>query len=209
MTRLPVADEGLKIAAGVEVGAVALALVSPLLAVPVALAGLGILAFFRDPERSPPNDFESVVSPADGRVVFAAREGNVLRVSVFMSVTNVHVNRAPIQGVITRTLYVPGKFVNATLDKASADNERMRYLIRRSDGEAIAVTQIAGLLARRIVPFVQRGSKIAKGERIGLIRFGSRADVHLPLSAELLVNVGDKVRAGESIVASLPKRITT
>ena len=195
--------EGLKIAAGVEAGALATLLVFPPLAVPVALFGVAVLAFFRDPERTAPEDSAgAVLSPADGRVVYAGMDGDVMRVSVFMSVTNVHVNRSPIAGTIEKVKYRSGKFFNASMDKASEFNERMRYLIRRADGRAVVVTQIAGLIARRIVPFVTVGDTVTAGQRIGLIRFGSRADVHMA-PCDLKVKVGDKVKAGESILAIL------
>lgn len=196
--------EGLKIAAGVEAGALATMMVCPPLALPVALFGVAVLAFFRDPERTAPADPEqsAVLAPADGRVVYAGMDGSVMRVSIFMSVTNVHVNRAPVAGVVERMRYREGKFFNASLDKASEHNERMRYLIRRPDGRAVVVTQVAGLIARRIVPFVAVGDRVRAGERIGLIRFGSRADVHLA-PCVLKVKVGDRVRAGETVLAIL------
>ena len=194
--------EGLKIAAGVEAGALATLLVCPPLALPIALFGVAVLAFFRDPERTAPAIERAVLAPADGRVVYAGIDDGLLRVSIFMSVTNVHVNRAPVGGTVERMRYHEGKFFNASLDKASEHNERMRYLIRRPDGKAVVVTQIAGLIARRIVPFVAVGDAVAPGERIGLIRFGSRADVHM-MAADLKVKVGDRVRAGETVLAIL------
>jgi phosphatidylserine decarboxylase len=179
-----------------------------------------ILAFFRDPERVTPQIDTAIVSPADGLVTLIQKvapprelvmtdgtgapglDGTpVTRVSIFMSVFDVHINRAPIGGTVRRVVYIPGKFVNADLDKASEDNERQHVMIDRGDGLVIAFTQIAGLVARRIVPFVKPGDMIAAGQRVGLIRFGSRVDVYLPAGTEPKVLLGQKVIAGETILA--------
>jgi len=127
----------------------------------------------------------------------------VTRVSIFMSVFDVHINRAPIAGTVRRVVYIPGKFVNADLDKASEDNERQHILLERQDGVKVAFTQIAGLVARRIVPFVKPGDTVARGQRVGLIRFGSRVDVYLPAGTEPKVLMGQKITAGETILAEL------
>ncbi len=187
---------------------------------PLAFLTFGILAFFRDPERVVPQDERMIVSPADGMVALITQveppaellvddgsgsrglmPGPVTRISIFMSVFDVHINRAPIGGTVRRVVYIPGKFVNADLDKASDDNERHHVLIERADGISIGFTQIAGLLARRIVPFVKPGDTIAVGQRVGLIRFGSRVDVYLPAGTDSRVLLGQKVVAGETVLA--------
>ncbi|MEM6909317.1 MAG: phosphatidylserine decarboxylase [Pseudomonadota bacterium] len=187
---------------------------------PLLLLSLGVFAFFRDPERVVPQADDAIISPADGLVSLITRveppaelqvddgsghpglpAGPVTRISIFMSVFDVHINRAPIAGTVRRLVYIPGKFVNADLDKASEENERQHILIERSDGLAIGFTQIAGLIARRIVPFVKPGDTLAKGQRVGLIRFGSRVDVYLPAGTEPSVLMGQKIIAGETILA--------
>lgn len=169
--------------------------------------------FFRDPERVTPVREGLVIAPADGRVsqVGLARppreldlsDDPLLRVSIFMNVFNVHVNRAPVTGRIERIAYKPGLFLNADLDKASEENERQHILVERADGVLIGFTQIAGLVARRIVPFVKPGDIVAAGQRVGLIRFGSRVDVYLPEGTEPKVLMGQKVIAGETVLAEI------
>jgi phosphatidylserine decarboxylase len=132
--------------------------------------------------------------------------GPVMRVSIFMSVFNVHINRTPVGGTVRRVVYIPGKFMNADLDKASDENERQHLLVERSDGMRVGFTQIAGLLARRIVPFVKPGDIVAKGQRIGLIRFGSRVDVYLPAGTDPKVMIGQTVIAGETVIAEIGQR---
>jgi len=192
------------------------------LAWPLALLTAGVLAFFRDPARVVPQDDRGIVSPADGLVTLIQKvqppreltmdDGSgsrsltsepVTRVSIFMSVFDVHINRAPVGGTVRRVIYIPGKFVNADLDKASDENERQHVMIERSDGVLLCFTQIAGLLARRIVPFIKPGDVIAVGQRVGLIRFGSRVDVYLPTGTEPQVLLGQKVVAGETVIAKL------
>jgi len=165
-----------------------------------------IAAFFRDPVRTTPRGDKLIVAPADGLVTMIARvgpppelrggdglaDGDYIRVSIFMSVFDVHINRAPITGRIARIAYVPGKFVNADLDKASEDNERQHFLIEGSDGLKIGFTQIAGLVARRILSFVREGDVVEAGQRVGLIRFGSRVDVYLPAGTSPKVLLGDR-----------------
>lgn len=166
-----------------------------------------ILNFFRDPHRVVPKDKDSVVSPADGKIVKIAPAKCPLTgeertlVSVFMNVFNVHINRAPIQGRVKDQVYIPGKFFNASLDKASEDNERNLILLEDEEQKLWTIVQIAGLIARRIVSFAQVGETLKKGERFGLIKFGSRVDLYLPSSYEVLVKEGDKVLAGASILA--------
>jgi len=131
----------------------------------------------------------------------------VTRISIFMSVFDVHINRAPIGGTVRRVIYIPGKFLNADLDKASEENERQHILIERADGTRIGFTQIAGLVARRIVPFVKPGDMLAAGQRVGLIRFGSRVDVYLPAGTEPRVLLGQKIIAGETVLAELGEQL--
>lgn len=178
------------------------------------MAGLTLwcVAFFRDPARVTPLGEGLVVSPADGRISFVGPAvappelglGVVplLRISVFMSVFDCHVNRAPVGGRVTKIAYRPGKFLNADLDKASEDNERNGLVIDRA-GVSIGVVQIAGLIARRIVCFVREGELVEPGTRIGLIRFGSRVDVYVPLDTAPQVSVGQTAVAGETVLADL------
>lgn len=169
--------------------------------------------FFRDPPRTTPDRAGLIVSPADGIVSLIERavpppelglsDAPRLRVSVFMSVFNCHVNRAPIGGRVTAIAYRPGKYFNASLDKASTDNERNALVIETESGHQITVVQIAGLVARRIVCFAREGHTLDTGERFGLIRFGSRLDVYLPDDTASLVSVGQTMVAGETVIADL------
>ncbi len=166
--------------------------------------------FFRDPEREIPVDVNALVSPADGRVISIETltdstvvDGPCLRVCIFMNVFNVHVNRVPMGGVVEKVTYFPGKFFNASLDKASEYNERNALVIRTPGGAVYGVVQIAGLIARRIVCRVQPGHRLERGRRYGMICFGSRLDLHLPLDTDIAVTVGQKVSAGSSIVGYL------
>ena len=184
---------------------------------PLIFLSIGIFAFFRDPERIVPQDDSAIIAPADGLVSAIAAvapppelcgqdaAGNaglstepVTRISIFISLFDVHINRSPISGTVRRLIYMPGKFINADLDKASEDNERQHILVERSDGVVIGFTQIAGLVARRIVPFVKPGDILAAGQRVGLIRFGSRVDVYLP------VGTGSKVLLGKRWLRARP-----
>jgi len=178
-----------------------------------ALATLWCAYFFRDPPRVTPVRDGIVVAPADGRVSQIAnavppRElelggGPLPRISIFMSVFDCHVNRSPVAGRIERMIYRAGEFLSADLDKASEDNERNAFVIATGSGARIAVIQIAGLIARRIVPFVREGEAVAAGSRIGMIRFGSRVDVYLPEGARALVAEGQTALAGETVLADL------
>ena len=171
------------------------------------------LYFFRDPERVPPARANAVLAPADGRVVSVMEAlppaelglGPVARwrVAIFLSVLDVHVNRIPVNGTITRIAYRHGSFVNASLDKASDDNERNALAIRLSDGRELAVVQIAGLIARRILCDVREGDAVRAGERFGIIRFGSRTDLYLPLGVRPLVIEGQTMIGGETVLAEL------
>jgi phosphatidylserine decarboxylase len=177
--------------------------------VPLWLASAFILQFFRDPPREVPDDPSAVVSPADGRVVEVSRSEDpylrreALKVSVFMNVFNVHSNRAPADGVVKERWYVGGAFVNAALDKASLSNERNALWIQRDDGRDLTCVQVAGLIARRILCYVEPGARLARGQRYGFIRFGSRVDLYLPPDAEVKAAIGDKVYAAESVLAWL------
>ena len=188
-----------------------------LLVLPLYLLAYGVFMFFRDPERYQPDDAKAILSPADGRVCLVQecplpdsfgemeefKDRKFCRVSVFMSVLDVHVNRLPTDGEILKKEYVPGKFVNASLDKASKDNERCNYLVKTPGGQIYAVTQIAGLVARRIVPQVEEGQSLKRAERFGLIRFGSRLDVYLPEGVASEVRVGQTMVAGETVLGHL------
>jgi phosphatidylserine decarboxylase len=197
----------------------------PVIGWPLMALAVGIFAFFRDPERVVPQSEAAIIAPADGLVTAIAEvdpplelqvedalgesglpSGLVTRVSIFMSVFDVHINRAPVGGTVRRVIYVPGRFMNAELDKASEDNERQHILIERGDGLKLGFTQIAGLVARRIVPFVKPGDIVAKGQRVGLIRFGSRVDVYLPAGTDAKVMIGQRTIAGETVLGEIGTR---
>ena len=172
-----------------------------------------IAYFFRDPPRVMPLREGLVVAPGDGRICAIERvrppaelglgEAQRLRVSIFLSVFDVHINRAPVAGRISRSIYVPGSFLNAALDKASEENERRSLVITTAGGTDIAVVQIAGLIARRIVTFLNEGDSVGAGQRFGLIRFGSRVDLYLPPGRGTLVAVGQRAVGGETVLADL------
>jgi phosphatidylserine decarboxylase len=176
---------------------------------PLWIIFIFVLQFFRDPQRIPAMGRDLVLSPADGRIVvvekandpYADREA--LKISVFMNVFNVHSNRCGVNGLVKEIQYFPGKFVNADLDKASTENERNAVVID-ANGQIVTLVQVAGLIARRILCYIHVGDRLKAGERYGFIRFGSRVDVYLPLTAEPLVSVGDKVFATNTALARLP-----
>lgn len=214
----PVHPEGRKF--GLIAGAVTLVfafMAWETLAWPMAAITAWTLMFFRDPARTTPTDDRFIVSPADGLVTLievvppppelrgpdALGDQPMTRVSIFMSVFDVHINRTPIRGTIKRVVYIAGKFLNADLDKASDENERQHFLVERSDGVRIGFTQIAGLVARRIVAFVKEGDSVANGQRVGLIRFGSRVDVYLPQGTASRVIKGQRCVAGETVIAEI------
>lgn len=171
-----------------------------------------VLWFFRDPKRNTPQDENVIISSADGKVCLIdeayppeelpIEPQKMKRICVFMNVFNVHVNRSPVQGNVDHIVYKEGKFLNASLDKASDKNERSSLVLNTQNGTKIIVVQIAGLIARRILSFISPNMPLKQGERFGLIRFGSRVDIYLPLDAVEKCKVGDKVVAGESILAS-------
>jgi len=214
--RWPVAREGLPfIAAGVV-----FTCVSALLGWAVAAFVLGfltcfVITFFRDPERTPEASEGAVISPADGKVLTAAvREDDrnplgrpCAQVSIFMTIFNVHVNRMPASGTVKELRYHPGRFFSANLGKASAENERSELTLETAGGRTLVVVQVAGLVARRIACWVEPGDGVVRGQRYGLIRFGSRLDVFMPEDTDIVVKPGDKVRAGKSVLGSLsPQR---
>jgi phosphatidylserine decarboxylase len=171
---------------------------------------LFVVWFFRNPQRKTPEKEGLVISPADGRVlrieeaISDDQPGRTLRkISIFMNVFNVHVNRLPCSGKVEFIHYHEGKFLSANLDKASKLNERNTVMLRTADGTEIMTVQIAGLIARRIVCWLKEGMQVQRGERFGLIRFGSRVEVFMPLGSTILVKVGDKVRAGETPIGEL------
>jgi phosphatidylserine decarboxylase len=178
---------------------------------PLWLVALFIVQFFRDPAREVPDDPLAVVSPADGRIVQVGRardpwlEREALKVSVFMNVFNVHSNRSPVEGAVKQRWYHPGLFINAALDKASLGNERNALWLQTRAGEDITCVQVAGLIARRILCYVEAGSELERGQRYGFIRFGSRVDIYLPLDAELKAGLGQKVYAAQSVIARLSR----
>jgi phosphatidylserine decarboxylase len=196
-------------------GAVAAAVVVHVLAgfawaLPLWLIALFVLQFFRDPPREVPGDARSVLSPADGRIVAIEPvrdpwlERDCLKISVFMNVFNVHSNRSPVDGEVKQRWYHPGKFINADLDKASTENERNALHIRAGTGHDVTCVQVAGLIARRILCYVEAGAQLARGQRYGFIRFGSRVDLYLPTDVRVKVAIGEKVSATSTILAELP-----
>jgi phosphatidylserine decarboxylase len=182
--------------------------------IPLWLLALFILQFFRDPARVLPDDPRAVVSPADGRIVEVGRardpyvQRDALKISVFMNVFNVHSNRSPVDATVKERWYFPGAFVNAALDKASLENERNALWLRTREGSDVTCVQVAGLIARRILCYVGAGAELARGQRFGFIRFGSRVDVYLPLDAEPKAAIGDKVYASETVLAWLSSTTT-
>ena len=176
---------------------------------PLWIIFIFVLQFFRDPQRIAAIGRDLVLSPADGRIVvvektndpYAGREA--LKISVFMNVFNVHSNRSAVNGTVKEIQYFPGKFVNADFDKASTENERNAVVID-ANGQTVTLVQVAGLIARRILCYIHVGDRLKAGERYGFIRFGSRVDVYLPLTAEPLVSVGDKVFATNTALARVP-----
>ena len=194
-----------------------ISLLTLLIYAPVSIVGFSLtlftLWFFRDPSRNTPVDSNLIISSADGKVCLidvacpptevSMKQEKMKRVCVFMNVFNVHVNRSPVAGVIKDIVYKEGQFLNASLDKASEKNERSSLIINSEHGVDIVVVQIAGLIARRILGFVSKNQNLNQGERFGLIRFGSRVDIYMPLDSTVQCSVGDKVVAGESVLASL------
>ena len=177
--------------------------------IPLWIIFVFVLQFFRDPARAIPQEAGAVLSPCDGRVIKVERaqdpygEREAILVSVFMNVFNVHSNRSPLDGKVEKIQYFPGKFVNADLDKASTENERNAVVLKTNEGHVVTFVQVAGLIARRILCYIKVGDILTRGQRYGFIRFGSRVDVYLPLTATVKVSIGDKVSATTTILAKL------
>ncbi len=198
-----------------------LTIVSNVLFWPMVGVTLWVATFFRDPVRTTPQGDDLIVAPADGLITMIQRvpipreltgelgTAPMMRVSIFMSVFDVHINRTPIAGTIRQVVYISGKFLNADLDKASDENERQHFVVEGRDGRKIGFTQIAGLVARRIVGFVKPGDMVAAGQRIGLIRFGSRVDVYLPDDVMPQVTLGQRSIAGETVLGRVGGRPVT
>jgi phosphatidylserine decarboxylase len=209
----PIHPDGYKFVAGAALATLILFAVAPPLGWLAAAATAAIAYFFRNPERVMPQRTGLVVSAADGKIsaitgVTPPRELELggegrTRLSVFLSVFDVHIVRSPVAGSIVRSHYVPGAFFNAELAKASEENERRALVIETEHGERVGLVLIAGLIARRIVTFVEEGASVARGQRIGLIRFGSRVDLYLPNSARILAEIGQTAIGGETVVAEL------
>ncbi len=210
---VPVHKDGYKFIAAFAGVAVLLFWVSDVLGAFGAVMTLYCAYFFRDPERFPPSGKGLVIAPADGRIsaieeIAPPKELDLdgekrMRISIFLSVFDVHINRSPVAGKITRMVYVPGKFLNAELDKASEENERQCLTLETSGGTRIGCIQIAGVISRRIVTFVQEVATLEAGERFGLIRFGSRTDIYLPPGAKPLVKVGQTAVGGETVLSCI------
>ncbi|HEY9479924.1 MAG TPA: phosphatidylserine decarboxylase family protein [Gemmatimonadaceae bacterium] len=182
-----------------------------LVALALLVVALWVVYFFRDPERTGPRGETFVVSPADGRVVMitevdepAFLNSKAIRISIFMNIFNVHVNRYPVSGEVAYLHYNPGKFLNAASEKSSLENEQMSVGIE-SGGRRVLVRQIAGLIARRIANYARMGDSATQGERMGIIRFGSRVDVFVPTDARIVAKLGDKPMAGTTVLAELPQ----
>jgi phosphatidylserine decarboxylase len=210
---VPIHPDGYKFVAGAALATLILFALAPPLGWLAAIATVGIAYFFRDPERVSPARKGLVVSGADGKIAAIARAvpprelqlgvEPLTRISVFLSIFDVHIVRAPVAGRIVRSAYLPGAFLNAELDKASEDNERQALVIEGEKDQKTGLVLIAGLIARRIVTFVGEGASVAQGERVGLIRFGSRVDVYLPAGARVLAEVGQTAIGGETVLAEV------
>lgn len=210
---VPIHPDGYKFVAGAALATLILFALAPPLGWLAAIATAWCAYFFRDPERVIPARKGLVVSGADGKIAAVTRAlpprelqlgaAPLTRISVFLSIFDVHIVRAPVGGRIVRSAYVPGAFVNAELDKASEENERQALVIETEKGQKTGLVLIAGLIARRIVTFVGEGASVAQGERVGLIRFGSRVDVYLPDGARVLAEIGQTAIGGETVLAEV------
>lgn len=214
MVSFPIHKEGYKFILIFGLATIILALFSDTVGLIGFVLTLWCIFFFRDPERVIPVEENVLVSPADGvvtRVEYGVEapaeigwtNKKVNKISIFLNVFNVHVNRAPIAGTITKVVYTPGKFLSANLDEASTDNERNIAVVKTKDGHEIAFAQVAGLVARRIVSDLKEGQSIKTGDRYGIIRFGSRADIYLPEDVKIKILIGQTMIGGESIIAKL------
>ncbi len=211
-TAFPVAAPGYPFIYAAAFATVVFALLGwSVIAVAGILATVAICLFFRDPDRATPVSEGALIAPADGRVVFTGKvdanpyvEGPCIKVGIFMSVFNVHVNRIPFSGKVTAIRHYPGKFFSADKDKASLQNERTAVILTTSDRRTIGMVQVAGFIARRIITWVNPDDAVAAGQRFGMICFGSRVDLYLPEDAEISARVGDRASAGFSVIGRLP-----
>ncbi len=209
--QVPVAKEGYPFIGFAAFVTLTLALLGfPLATAIFFVATTFILCFFRDPERMSPAEADALVSPADGRVILVEKvinndflAGELQKISIFMNVFDVHVNRIPCNGLVEKVLYKPGKFYSADSAKGGLENEYCATVITTPTGKSLAFVQIAGLIARRIVCLLEPGDAVIRGRRFGLIRFGSRVDLYLPVETDIRIKAGDKVKAGESILGYL------
>ena len=212
MRRIPIAKQGLPYILSLAVSLIVLLLLGwTILTILALILLILVINFFRDPERVIPQVPEAVLAPADGKIIFAGKtfedrflKKEALKISIFMNIFDVHVNRIPYSGEVEEVHYEKGTFFAANLDKASRDNEHNAVVLRISGGEKIAFVQIAGLVARRIDCWLEPGDQVQRGERFGMIRFGSRLDVFLPPNSNLAINKGQRVKAGESILCYHP-----
>ncbi len=210
--RFPVARQGIPlIALGLAGIALFIWLGLPMGWGAVGLFTLFVVSFFRDPEREPPQGERAILAPADGKILLIEESGEppfstkgAIKISIFMSIFNCHVNRIPISGRIEKVLYRAGKFYSANKDQAPSQNEQNALLLKTGDGHEISFVQIAGLIARRIVCWVKEGEPVKQGQRFGLIQFGSRVDLYLPPSTRVWIKRGDRVKAGLTIIGELP-----
>ena len=209
--QVPVAKEGYPFIGFAVLCTVVLALLDLPVATAISfIATTFVLCFFRDPERFVPTRQDALVSPADGKIIHVDKvqdtlftEGEALKISIFMNVFNVHVNRIPFNGKVNKILYKPGKFYSADSAQGGLENEYCATVITTEKGKSLAFVQIAGLIARRIVCWLEPGDEVICGRRFGIIRFGSRVDLYLPIETEVLIKKGDKVRAGETVLGYL------
>jgi phosphatidylserine decarboxylase len=209
--QIPIAKEGYPfIAFSAFVTLIIAVLGYDLLALPALAITTFVICFFRDPERIGPLSEDALISPADGRVILIEKIiddqyllGQVYKVSIFMNVFNVHVNRIPVSGTVEKIIYTPGKFYSADSDRGAMHNEHCATILRSSSGHRLAFVQVAGLIARRIVCWLETDDQVRRGQRFGLIRFGSRVDLYIPTQTQLEIAVGQKVRAGETILGYL------
>ncbi|MBW6519929.1 MAG: phosphatidylserine decarboxylase family protein [Desulfoarculaceae bacterium] len=208
---IPIAREGYPfIALSAFVTLIIAILGYTLLALPALAITTFVVYFFRDPERIGPVSDDALTSPADGKVILIEKIiddqyllGQVYKVSIFMNVFNVHVNRAPVNGTVEKVVYTPGKFYSADSDRGAMHNEHCATLLHSASGHRLAFVQVAGLIARRIVCWLEVDDQVRRGQRFGLIRFGSRVDLYIPTQTQLEIAVGQKVRAGETVIGYL------